>query len=113
MIERKRNTAEVAMNLFEPRFFKELERMRNFEQPYLFFEFDLENCLSFPVASGIPRSRWDKLRMTGPLMLKMLLELQINYPHVRMLFVNSNRSVQVATSIFKRIAEHYGKAEGK
>lgn len=106
IIERKASTAEFATNLFEKRFERELYRMDKFEHPYLILEFTFEDVVKFPEGSGIPRSKWPDLRVTPQLMMARLHEMQLAHPQIRILLVG-NRGREVASSLFKRIVEHY------
>src|SRR6185312_8933976 len=58
VIERKRNTAEVAANVAQDRFWRELERLESFALPFIVCEFSLADVLSFPENSGIPEFKW-------------------------------------------------------
>lgn len=86
-IERKASTAEFATNLFEKRFHRELDRMDKFEHAYLILEFQIEDIVLFPEGSGIPRSKWPKLRMTPQLMMCKLHELQLAHPTIHIWLV--------------------------
>src|ERR1022692_1606102 len=57
-IEKKRNTAELAKNIFEKRFFAELQRLEKFDYSFLILEFNLIDVLNFPFGSGIPQNKW-------------------------------------------------------
>lgn len=108
VIERKQNSAEIATNLFQPRFERELCRLDSFENPYIFIECDLFDIIHYPENSGIPRNRWSTLRVTPQLLLKRLHEIQIAHPGLRIWFVGQ-KGRETASSLFKRIVEHYGR----
>lgn len=103
-IERKRNMSEFSQNLFQDRFYKELERMKLIEHSYLFLEFTWDEMISFPAKSGIPQYKWKGLKSTPPVLIKKYHELRIAYPYVKVEFVGNNAKV-VASSLFKRIME--------
>jgi hypothetical protein len=69
-------------------------------------EFDFEDVLRYPVNSGVPRSRWKQLRMTGPAFLKRLWELQLEFPHVHFLYAGEHGR-EASSSLFKRAFEVY------
>lgn len=101
IIERKGTTAEVAKNINEARFERELERLEQFQYPFMLLEFNMEDVISFPKNSGIPFYLWKKLRVTSSFLLRKLLEYQFLYK-TRIIFCG-NEGPEVAKSIFKRI----------
>jgi ERCC4-type nuclease len=103
-VERKGSPAELAANLFQPRFERELARLDAFEHPYLFLEFTADDVVRFPFNSGIPPARWRSLRVTPQLFLKRLHEAQLDHPTLRVWFVGG-RGREVASSLFKRLTE--------
>lgn len=103
-IERKRNTGEIAMNIVQPRFERELERLSDFEWPFLIFEFTYEDLVRFPVNSGIPPKRWRGLRVGAKFLEKRLSEMQVKY-HLPIIFAGEH-GMSAATALFKRVAEH-------
>lgn len=102
-IERKGNSGELAGNLFDDRFYRELDRMEKITFPFLICEFDMDDIVNFPANSGIPHYLWPKLQMTPKLYLKKLMEIQLKYK-CKILFCGPNGKL-VAESIFKRILE--------
>lgn len=67
IVERKRNTGELAINLGKKKkqFFDELKRLQKYPHKFIIFEFQLHDIFSFPVNSGIPKSDWKSLRITS------------------------------------------------
>jgi len=102
-IERKGSTAEFSHNLYEARFEDELCRMDLMDFPYLFLEFQLDDIYTFPVNSGVPRYLWEKLKMTPKLFLKRFLELQLNHPNIKIMFVG-DKGPETAAALFKYIS---------
>lgn len=76
-VERKKSTGELAGNLGESRFARELERMTKIKHRFLVCEFPYSNIMEFPANSGIPRSKFSKLRITSKYMLRRLVEMQM------------------------------------
>jgi hypothetical protein len=107
IVERKGSMGEFAQNLFQPRFERELERLDLFEHPYLVLEFTWDEFINFPEGSGIPRSRWKYLRVTPQGLVKRFHELRLAHPKLRIECVGANGRAY-ASSLFKRITEHYG-----
>ena len=53
-IERKGSIAELANNLVEDRFERELERMESFKYAFMILEFSMDDLIKYPKGSGIP-----------------------------------------------------------
>lgn len=104
-IERKRSSSELASNLFDARFHRELDRLDLFEFPFVFMEFSMEDLVNYPVNSGIPKSKWRHLKVRPTLLVKKFHETCLAHPRVHWLFVG-DCGTQVASSLFKRIVEH-------
>lgn len=79
IIERKRSTGELAININQPRFQRELERLENFKNPFIICEFTWDDVYSFPVNSGIPKDKWHELKVTQKYLLSTILEYQMKY----------------------------------
>ncbi len=101
VIERKCSTGEVAKNIVEERFVRELERMENFKWPFIILEFDMVDLTHFPENSGIPKDMWPKLRINAGFILKKICEYQIKYK-TKILFA-SKYGKQFAEQIFREI----------
>ncbi len=106
-IERKGSTGEFAHNLTEKRFFQELERMENFAHAFLVLEFDFNDILLFPARSGIPKSKWNRLKVNSKFILKKMTEIELNYK-VKIMFAPHN-GIERVSLIFKYISEKYGR----
>lgn len=79
VIERKASTSEVARNILESRFEEELKRLTQFNYPFIVCEFEIKDIVMFPMNSGIPHKLWDSLKITGPFLMKKIIEFQISY----------------------------------
>lgn len=100
-IERKGTTGEVAQNVTQARFERELERMRQFPVRAVILEFTLRELLQFPDNSGIPQNRRRFIRTTPQFLLKRILELQHTYD---VPFIFAGRDGRVAAlSLFSRV----------
>ena len=108
-IERKANTAEFAQNMLQKRFERELKRLDDFKHPFMILEFTVEDIMTFPINSGVPKNVWSKLRVSKWFILKRLIDFQLNYKTKIILAGKHGR--EVAASIFKRMAELYGPDE--
>lgn len=108
-IERKMSVSEIANNITENRFKDVLERLSKIPHAYMIMEFSIEDIYTFPVGSDIPKRLWDKLRIKGHYIMKILLEAQLNH-NIHILFCgDSENAERTAASLMKRIYEKYGK----
>lgn len=106
MIERKRNSGEVAGNWGREikRWEREMERANEMRFPFVIFEFNFRELISFPSGSGIPPKLWPSMKIRGPLLVKRFIEFQCNYPNVRFLFAGNRENAQkAAMGIFKNV----------
>lgn len=107
-IERKFSTGEIAKNLTEKRFERELERLEKFPHPFLICEFEFNDLLTFPTRSGIPPKFWPKLRVTNNFLVKRITEIDLNY-RTKIIFAG-NKGQERAEIIFKYVIQKYGNA---
>ena len=105
-IERKANTAELAKNINEKRFERELIRMDSLPNSFLILEFTLEDVLQFPFNSTIPKSKWKYLRVSSGYILKRILRMEIDHK-VKIIFAGSNGKY-ITERIFSEMMELYG-----
>ena len=103
VIERKGCVAEIAMNIFEPRFERELDRLESYNYPFLLMEFDLADVIRFPEGSSIPKYKWSSIKVKPFLILKKLTEYQLVYK-TKFIFCGKNGK-EMCASIFKRFLE--------
>ena len=114
-IERKGRISELAINLGKDkaRFMREIERMAEFEFRFLVLEFSLDDVLKFPEGADIPDRNMAKVRITGKYILKMLIEIQMDY-NIPIYFCDDKRNAKyLINSIFKRVNERCSLGEDK
>lgn len=75
VIERKASTGEIAKNICEARFERELERLEEIPLAFVVLEFTYDDILTFPQNSGIPPRYWRKLRIRPKFILKRIYDL--------------------------------------
>lgn len=107
-IERKKSVSEVANNITESRFKDVVARMDTFKYAFLLLEFELDDVLSYPVGSNVPKKMWEKLKITPKFILKHLIELQLLH-NIKVLFCGSPSSAErMALSIMRKVYEFHG-----
>lgn len=107
-IERKWSTGEIAGNINEARFFRELERMDAFPHSFLILEFNYEDMFTFPANSGIPKKYWPKLKVTPNYLVKKMTEIDLNYK-TKIIYAGQGNGQARAETIFKYMVQKYGK----
>ncbi len=95
VIERKRNTGEIAINFGQKwkQFEAEFIRMSEYKHAYLICEFPLENIDVFPDKSGIPKNKLSSIRMPGWVIKKKLFENCSKY-NIKPLFFHDSQQAQ-------------------
>ena len=107
-IERKKSVSEVANNITESRFKDVVARMDTFKYAFLLLEFELDDVLSYPIGSNVPKKMWEKLKITPKFILKHLIELQLLH-NIKVLFCGSPSSAErMALSIMRKVYEFHG-----
>ena len=53
--------------------------MSNFRWAYIVCEFSIDDIMSFPENSGIPKKRWQYMRMNGKFIWRRVRELEEKY----------------------------------
>lgn len=107
-VDRKRSIEELAVNLGDPRFFREMERMANIPHSFLLLEFNYDAVLRFPQGSGIPLAKHNQIIMCGKLLFKKIAEVQINYNVHFIPFASTFGATSMCVTLMKRILEKYG-----
>lgn len=105
-IERKQSVSEIANNITEKRFINVLERMSTMPHRFMLFEFDLQNVYDFPMGSDIPKSKWNKLRISSNYIMKYLSFININYNIHTIFCGDADNAEKMAIRIMRTV---YGK----
>lgn len=112
-IERKASTVEIARNLGldSARFYRELERMKDFEYKFIVCEFTMDQMIDYPKGSKVPKYALDKLKFNGKFLLKQMLEISMDYD-VHIIYAGSRQSSYTTIgSILRRIWLKHGQSE--
>jgi hypothetical protein len=105
VVERKKSPSEIANNLFEARFERELERMEAITHPFIFLDFPFADLDDYPRIESVPHSVRRRIRLTGRQLLKRIHEFELKYK--ARWFCTEGRGRTKAISLFKRILEKY------
>lgn len=104
-IERKRNVAEIAGNIIEERFDRELERLNEFPYAYLILEFTADDVLAYPYGSGLPPKLYNKVKLSGNFIMSKLLGYMFKYPNIKVIFAGT-QGKRIAEFIFKKVIKN-------
>lgn len=107
-IERKKTVSEFAINVAEKRFKDSLERMKSYQYRFVIMEFTINDVLKFPIGSGIPKSKWDKMRITPQYIMYFISQIQVLYG-IDVIFAGDRSNASyIAKNIMKRVYEQHG-----
>lgn len=102
-IERKKSINEIANNIIEPRFKDVIDRLSKIKHSYILLEFDLENVLSYPIGSTLPKKMWDKVKISPSFIMKHILEWQM-YHNIKVIFCGCpSNAEQMAEFIMNKV----------
>lgn len=102
-IERKKSINEIANNIIEPRFADVIARLAQYKYSFLLLEFDIENVLSYPIGSNLPKRMWDKVKISPAFIMKHILDWQLKY-NIKVLFCGGpSNAEKTAEYILKKI----------
>jgi hypothetical protein len=107
VFERKRNTGELYVNLAstkqKERLYREIEVIKNYDLAEVVCEFPEYHLKEFPHCSGIPRSKWPKLKIGMRYFVKLVKELE---DHIRVVYCPSPEDAE--RYVYNRLKK-YGK----
>ncbi len=104
-IERKKSVGEFANNIVEKRFADVIDRMTKYKYAFFIMEFSMQDVLSYPIGSNVPKRMWDHLRVTSSFILKVLLEIQLKH-NIKILFCDDkSNATKIAQSLMVKVYE--------
>jgi ERCC4-type nuclease len=104
-IERKHGIGELAKNIVEARFERELIRMGDFKYSYLILEFGLEDVFGYPFVNSVHHMAKKKAKIRGPFILKKLAEISVKYNIQMIPCGHPKYAEEMVISLMKRIYE--------
>lgn len=106
-IERKRSVSEIANNLTEKRFDDFLSRMSKYKFPFLLLEFSVDDILSFPIGSDIPKRLWEKIKISPNYILARMIQMSYLY-NIHVIYCGSTSNAEkYAIGLMKKIHKKY------
>ena len=108
VIERKRNTGEIAQNIGSKAkaFNAEIDRMQSITNKYMLFEFSPQDLVNFPQNSGIPKFLLGKIRINAAYLAKEVERFE-NECGITIFFCNNreqatDKAVQLMEEVYER-----------
>jgi len=105
-IDKKAKVTELARNLSESRFERELERMRGMKHSYIVCDFPLSDLEQFPYIDSVPHFLRKKIRAKGPYLVSILERLKAEYP-TEWIFTEVGGAREATLTIIKDMAFRY------
>jgi ERCC4-type nuclease len=102
-IERKASVSELAKNITEDRFWREMDRMAGFRWKFILCEFSMHSIMQYPVGSDIPKSRWKYIRVRPQFILAKIAELEVDYSIPVILAGSREHAKSTLLAILKRL----------
>jgi len=107
-IDRKGSVNEVAGNIHQPRFKRELERIREFPHAFLILEASAQDVLDYPEGSNLPPAILKKIRVNGNYLMTCLNKMQIKYGFNIIYAGNRENAQRIAINLMEHVLELYG-----
>ena len=110
-IERKKSVSELAGNITEDRFWREIVRMQDIRHSFLFLEFGYEDINDYPANLKVNARVKKGIRVKGPFILHELSRIQVEFGIPVVYCGHKCYAEQAAISVFKRTLELYRNKE--
>lgn len=101
-IDRKGKASELATNLTDKRFERELERLQDFKYPFIVCDFPLSDLLQFPFIPEVPSFVRKKIRARGPFLVSILETFWLRFK-TKWIFTEHGDGKNRALGLFKRV----------
>ena len=107
-IDRKANVNEIAGNITQKRFIKELERIRDFPHAFLILEANAQDIFDYPHTADLPPKIKAKIRINGNYLMRCLSRMQIEYGFNLIFAGNRENAQRIAVNLMEDILKKYG-----
>jgi len=103
-IERKATVCELANNISQDRFFREMERMKSIRFGFMVLEFELSDIFQFPHVECMPYHIRKKSCISSNFIMRKLNDIQIDYG-VKVIFAGAY-GLEFSTTVFKKVMRY-------
>lgn len=100
-IERKKSVGELASNVTQPRFEREIKRMAEIPHAFILLEFSMFDLDLYPSGTNLPRRVKKKIRIKGNFIKSVLSRYLIDYNIQTILCGDALQAEMMALSILK------------
>lgn len=107
-IDRKMTVSEIAQNINQKRFYRELERMKSIPLSYILLECSLEDIQGFPQTANLPPKVKNKIRTNGNYILKKIEQMKEEYGVLVYYCINRQIAEDIAIRLMKEAIKIYG-----
>ncbi len=107
-IDRKANVNEIAGNITQVRFKKELVRIKEFPHAFLILEASAQDVLDYPHSSNLPPKILKKIKINGNFLMRCLNRMQIKYNFNIIYAGNRENAQRIAVNLMEDVLELYG-----
>ena len=107
-IDRKANVNEIAGNVTQARFKKELIRIKEFPHAFLILEASAQDVLDYPHTANLPEKIRKKIRINGNYLMRCLNRMQIKYGFNIIYAGNRENAQRIAVNLMEDVLELYG-----
>ncbi len=104
-VERKKSVTEIANNIVDERWDRELVRLEKFKYAYIVLEFTTDNVMEYPIGTKIPKRVQDKIKVTGSYIMHKLVGYMIKYPNIKIIFAGDHGK-EITEIIFKKVLQN-------
>lgn len=104
-IERKHSISELAKNIVEDRFERELVRMKEFYYSFLILEFGLDDVFNYPFVDSVHYQARKRARIRGPFIFKKLSEMLVKHQIPVIPCGHPKYAEELVVSLMKRVYE--------
>lgn len=107
-IDRKASVNELAGNITQVRFKKELERIREFPHAFIILEASAQDVFDYPHSADLPAAVRKKIRINGNYLMRCLNRMQIKYGFNVIYAGNRENAQRIAVNLMEDVLELYG-----
>lgn len=106
-IDRKASVNELAGNITQARFKRELERIREFPHAFIILEASAQDVFDYPHSADLPPAVRKKIRINGNYLMRCLNRMQIKYGFNVIYAGNRENAQRIAVNLMEDVLELY------
>lgn len=107
-IDRKASVNELAGNVTQARFKRELERIKEFPHAFIILEASAQDVFDYPHTADLPPAVRKKIKISGNYLMRCLNRMQIKYGFNVIYAGNRENAQRIAVNLMEDVLELYG-----